>query len=84
MTPPFRFTRLLTLLGLSDPNTGLSYLGPETLMPLASILAAIAGFFLMFWRLIAKGVKALVRKLRGLPEELPPDVDDDAEEEKNK
>lgn len=26
------------------------YIGPETTMPLASVLAAIAGVLLMFWR----------------------------------
>jgi hypothetical protein len=26
------------------------YIGPETLMPLASALAAIVGILLMFWR----------------------------------
>ena len=26
------------------------YLGPETLMPLASVFAAVAGVVLMFWR----------------------------------
>jgi hypothetical protein len=46
-------------------------------MPLASILAAIAGFFLMFWRLIRKFIRNTYRKLRGLPDEVPPDVDID-------
>jgi hypothetical protein len=26
------------------------YIGPDTLMPLASALAAVVGFLLMFWR----------------------------------
>ena len=26
------------------------YIGPETLMPLASVLAALAGALLLFWR----------------------------------
>lgn len=30
--------------------TLLSYIGPETMLPLASVLAAITGFVLMFWR----------------------------------
>ena len=85
MNSPFRLSRLLTLFGLSDPANGLGYLGPETLMPLASVLAAIAGFFLMFWRLIFKFVKNTYRKLRGLPVELPPDVDvEEPEEETGK
>ncbi len=83
MNSPFRLSRLITLLGLSDPINGRGYLGPETLMPLASILAAIAGFFLMFWRLIAKFIKKTVRKMRGLPDELPPEVvEDTLDEEK--
>lgn len=81
MHSPFRFSRLLTLLGFSDPINGHSYLGPETLMPLASILAAVAGFFLMFWRVIFKFIKKMVRKLRGLPDEVPPEVVEDALDE---
>ena len=75
MNPIFRFTRLLTLMGLSDPVQGRGYLGPETLMPIASVLAAVAGFFLMFWRVILKFAKKTYRKMRGLPDELPPDPD---------
>jgi len=84
MNSPFRLSRLLTLLGLSDPINGLGYLGPETLMPLASVLAAIVGFFLMFWRVIAKFVKKAVRKVRGLPDEVPPDVMEMPDEEESK
>lgn len=77
---------LFTLLSLMNPLRPPEYLGPETLMPLASILAAIAGFFLIFWRLIVRMVKTAYRKIRGLPEEVPPDVDveDPAEEEQDK
>jgi hypothetical protein len=75
MNSPFRLSRLITLLDLSDPINGHGYLGPETLMPLASILAAIAGFFFMFWRVISKFVKKTYRKMRGMPDELPPDVE---------
>lgn len=38
------------------------YLGPETIMPLASILAAVAGFLLIFWRAIVNTVKKLIGK----------------------
>ena len=38
----------------------LFYLGPETIMPLASILAAVLGFILIFWRLILKSAKKLL------------------------
>jgi hypothetical protein len=37
------------------------YLGPDSLIPLASILAAVAGFILLFWH---RGA-GLVRKLLG-------------------
>jgi hypothetical protein len=71
------FINLASLMGPLRPP---EYLGPETLMPLASILAAIAGFFLMFWRVIVKFIKATYRKIRGLPEDVPPDLDMDVED----
>ncbi len=63
---------LLSIVGPFRPN---QYLGPETLMPLASILAAIVGFFLIFWKLIVRITKKAYRKIRGLPDEVPPDLD---------
>ena len=84
MNSLFRSNRLFTLMGLSDPLNGRGYLGPETLMPLASILAAIVGFFLMFWRVIAKFFKTAYRRLRGIPNEVPPDMAmEDTEEHKD-
>jgi len=76
---------LFTLFSLVGPLRPPQYLGPDTLMPLASILAAVAGFFLIFWRLIARLVKAAYRKIRGLPDEVPPDMDleDSTEEEQD-
>lgn len=68
---------IFTLLSLVGPMRPPEYLGPETLMPLASILAAIAGFFLIFWRLIVKFFKTMYRKIRGLPDEVPPEFDDE-------
>jgi len=44
------------------------YLGPETAMPLASILAAIAGVAVMFWHrtvAIVKGAGRAVARLFG-------------------
>ncbi len=38
------------------------YIGPDALMPLASVFAAIAGFFLMFWRRIVGAVKHIATK----------------------
>lgn len=37
------------------------YLGPETLMPLASVLAAITGFLMLFWRKTVNIFKASVQ-----------------------
>ena len=41
------------------------YIGPDTLMPLASAFAAVAGFVLMFWRRLVGAVKYLFSKLSG-------------------
>jgi len=61
---------------LIGPHSPPQYLGPDTLLPLWSILAAIIGFLLVFWRLIAKFFKTMYRKIRRLPtEEVPPDLD---------
>ena len=81
----FRFLKNGTSVNFSDPLSAQLYLGPETLMPLASILAAIVGFFLMFWRVIVKFFKKTYRKMRGLPAEVPPEVDIEGplEEEKD-
>jgi len=38
------------------------YIGPDSLMPLASVFAAIAGFFLMFWRRVVGAVKLIAAK----------------------
>lgn len=39
----------------------LLYLGPETIMPLASILGAIVGFLLIFWRFILRFFKKIFK-----------------------
>lgn len=48
----------------------LAYVGPETLMPLASALAAIGGILLLFWhRLVALvriGSQAIGRRVSSL------------------
>ena len=41
------------------------YIGPDTLMPLASVFAAVAGFVMMFWRRLVGMVRFLVDKLSG-------------------
>lgn len=35
------------------------YIGPDALMPLASAVAAVVGFVLMFWRRLVEGIKHL-------------------------
>jgi hypothetical protein len=37
------------------------YIGPETMMPVASAFAAIVGFMLMFWRRTVAAVRAAVQ-----------------------
>ena len=39
------------------------YIGPDTLMPLASAFAAIAGVALMFWRRLVGAVRMLAGML---------------------
>ena len=39
------------------------YLGPDSLMPVASALAAVAGFVLMFWRRLVGAVRLLAQRL---------------------
>jgi hypothetical protein len=39
------------------------YLGPETLMPVASALAAVAGVVLMFWRRTVAFVSGLFQRV---------------------
>lgn len=43
----------------------LMYLGPETIMPLASILAAVLGFLLIFWRFIVNSIKKIFKRSKG-------------------
>jgi hypothetical protein len=42
-----------------QPASGVRYMGPETIMPVATLLATIVGFLLIFWRLIVRLVKKL-------------------------
>jgi hypothetical protein len=50
------------------PAGGPWYVGPETTLPLASVLAAVIGFVLLFWRLVRSSVRKTVRRLRGQPD----------------
>jgi hypothetical protein len=40
------------------------YLGPETMMPVASALAGIIGAVLMFWQRLVRWMRKLVRYLK--------------------
>lgn len=54
------------------------YIGPETVMPLASAVAAIAGVVLMFWRkttgFVRRGYNAVATRV-GLTPRPEPDVE---------
>ena len=39
------------------------YIGPDSLMPLASAFAAIAGFILMFWRRLLGVMRLLAQRV---------------------
>ena len=43
--------------------TLLSYIGPETVLPLASILGAIGGALMMFWTTIRRGLTWCTQKV---------------------
>jgi hypothetical protein len=47
------------------------YLGPETVMPLASILAAVLGGILIFWRYIIGFIKKTYNRIRKRNIEIP-------------
>jgi hypothetical protein len=42
------------------------YIGPDVIMPLASALAAVVGFLLMFWRRTVAFVQRIVGAFTGL------------------
>jgi hypothetical protein len=41
-----------------------AYFGPETMMPVASIIAAAGGFVLIFWRNVMQVIRKVVRLVR--------------------
>jgi hypothetical protein len=43
------------------------YLGPDTILPLTSAIAAVLGVVLIFWRYILSAIKKLIRKIRHQP-----------------
>ena len=44
--------------------TMLAYIGPETVVPLASVLAAIGGVFMMFWSTIRRWLTWCLRNFK--------------------
>jgi hypothetical protein len=52
------------------------YLGPEVVAPLLSVLAAIGGVLLMFWRRVVAMTRSLARLVTGKPRPSGP-VDQD-------
>jgi hypothetical protein len=68
-----------------------AYIGPETMMPLASGVAAVVGVFLMFGRSVTLFFRTLARKVGALGggkpakssfmDELPPPLAPDATEQ---
>lgn len=54
----------------------LLYLGPEVVAPVLSVLAAIGGVIMMFWRRVVAGTRAVMRLVTGRPApEAPTDRD---------
>ena len=51
------------------------YLGPEVIAPVLSVLAAIGGALMMFWRRVAAGARAVGRLVTGKPRPAPADQD---------
>ncbi len=41
-----------------------AYIGPETMMPVASIIAAVAGVFMMFGHRVVHFGRNIVRRIR--------------------
>jgi hypothetical protein len=42
------------------------YIGPDSLMPVASAFAAVAGFVLMFWRKLVGAFKMIGQRVGGM------------------
>ena len=51
-------------MGLNLLNLGLFYVGPETLLPLTSVLGAIGGLLMIFWRQVTGAVRRVVGLFR--------------------
>lgn len=44
-----------------------AYIGPETILPLASAAAAVGGVFMVFWNSITRGFGWLLQKSKRKP-----------------
>jgi hypothetical protein len=68
---------------LSSILSGHQYLGPESIMPIASIIAAVIGFILILWRYILSFIKKIYKHLyykitrKPIPEPVSLDLDED-------
>ncbi len=49
-----------------------SYIGPETMLPVTSVIAAVAGVFMMFGRTAVGFGRNLVRRVAPGPKYVPP------------
>ena len=49
---------------LISPGSLFAYIGPETMLPLASVLGAIGGVLMMFWNSIRRGMMWCVHRVR--------------------
>ena len=75
MNSPFWLATVVYPVQFSNLNEVLSgffllYIGPETIIPLTSFLAAIAGVFLMFWRWIVGTFLRIVNRITGRKNEV--------------
>lgn len=46
----------------------IAYIGPETILPLASVLGAIGGVLMMFWNSIRRGMHWCLQRVRSREE----------------
>lgn len=60
-------------------TTGLLYIGPESVMPLATVVAAVIGVILILWRYVISFIKKAYHKVlrKPLPEPITLDLDVD-------
>ncbi len=61
------FQNLITFLPTSlTPDVVIAYLGPDVIMPLMSILAAIVGALLIMWRNVLAFARKIFRRVRNV------------------